>query len=232
MTHNRILIIEDDPKTTHLLSIYLTHAGFLVDSAPDGASGLVRSRTHPVDVVILDLMRPEIDGLAVCHAIREESDPRIIMLTARSTERDILIGLEAGADDYVTKPFSPRELVARVRATLRRVPDLGEPDYPRVLSYRDLTITPRTQTATQGEEVLHLTVLEFRLLALFMASPGRVFSRSQLVTWVLGENYDGFDRSIDVHILKLRRKLSAGVSREHHIETVYGVGYRLAEWAG
>jgi DNA-binding response OmpR family regulator len=231
MTPKRILIIEDDPKTTHLLSIYLTHAGFLVHAASDGSAGLALSRSQSFDVIILDLMLPTLDGLAVCRLIRETGDPRIIMLTARSTERDILVGLEAGADDYVTKPFSPRELVARVRATLRRVPETIDSDEEADLVVGDVVLSIDTQSVLQGGTELHLTALEFRLLALLMRSPGRVFTRSQMVTRVLGENYDGFDRSIDVHILKLRRKLSAGTGREHHIETVYGVGYRLAQWS-
>lgn len=231
MSPKQILIVEDDPKTTHLLSLYLTHAGFQVYTAADGSEGLALSRSHRFDLVVLDLMLPTVDGLTVCRAIREEWDPRIIMLTARATERDILIGLEAGADDYVTKPFSPRELVARVQATVRRLPDASEPAGTVDLTVGDLVLSARTQTVTQGGAVLHLTALEFRLLTLFMGAPGQVFTRTQLVVRVLGENYDGFDRSIDVHILKLRRKLSAAAGREHHIETVYGVGYRLAEWS-
>ncbi|MEX2443315.1 MAG: response regulator transcription factor [Alkalispirochaeta sp.] len=227
MTPKHVLIVEDDPKTTHLLSTYLSHAGLVVQTASDGSAGLALSRTHAFDVIILDLMLPSIDGLTVCRAIREVADPRIIMLTARSTERDILIGLEAGADDYVTKPFSPRELVARVRATLRRVPESNEPDEAADLTVGDLVLSVRSQTVTQGGTDLHLTALEFRLLALLMGSPGQVFTRTQIVVRVLGENYDGFDRSIDVHILKLRRKLSMDTGREHYIETVYGVGYRL-----
>jgi two-component system alkaline phosphatase synthesis response regulator PhoP len=177
----------------------------------------------------LDLMLPGINGLEVCRTIRAESDVPIIMLTAKTTDQDKLVGLDLGADDYVTKPFSPRELAARVRAVLRRLP--GERG-PAELSHGGLTVDFIKHDAFLTGRPLNLTTVEFKLLAVLIKEPGRVFSRAQLIENALGHDFEGFDRTIDVHILNLRRKLEPDSSRPRYIKTVYGAGYKLSEADG
>lgn len=221
-------MVEDDPNTTKLITLYLTNAGYHVLSASDGHSGLELAREHEPVLVILDLMLPGLDGLSVCRMLRGESDAFVIMLTARATEHDKLTGLETGADDYMVKPFSPRELTARVRAVLRRAPEesllrgVGEE-----LAVGDLKLSVSRQELVRGGTLVRLTAVEFRLLLVLMREPGHVFTRTQLVEKVFGHNYDGFDRTIDVHILKLRRKIAGDEHSTDYIQTVYGVGYKL-----
>ena len=214
----RILVVDDDVKTAASIDMYLRHAGFRCELAHTGPEGLEKARATRPDLVVLDLMLPGLDGLAVCRALRADSALPIIMLTARSTEDDVLLGLELGADDYMTKPFSPRELVARVRVVLRR---LEPSDDPIVLG--DLTIDPAARAVRLRGEPVALTAAEYRLLETFARAPGRVFSRDELIRRAFGGSYDGLDRTIDAHIKNLRKKIDAG-----RIVTVFGLGYKLA----
>jgi len=196
--------------------MYLRHEGYRIDVARTGDEGLSRARQHSPDLVILDLMLPGKNGLEVCNALRVESKTPIIMLTARSTEDDKLLGLETGADDYVTKPFSPRELVARVRAVLRR----AEPVHEERLTAGDLTLDRETrEVIVRGESVV-VTAAEFRLLETLMRTPGRVFTRDELVE-------GGLDRTVDVHIKNLRRKIEVDRANPTRIVTVFGTGYKF-----
>jgi DNA-binding response OmpR family regulator len=228
MPGKQVLIIEDDPKTTHLIRVYLENDGYSVTASADGYDGLDRARSIEPDLVVLDLMLPSLDGLTVCRRLRESANPFVIMVTARSTEGDILRGLDAGADDYIVKPFSPRELVARVHAVLKRLPEESFLHGHTNLSAGALKLNVENRTLTSHDEPIYLTAIEFRLLALLMGEPGRVFSRNQLVASVYGNLYEGLDRSIDVHVMKLRRKLGLPQCGQY-IETVYGSGYRFAE---
>jgi DNA-binding response OmpR family regulator len=219
----RILIVEDDPKTAASIDMYLRHGGFQTEVARTGTDGLARARSWRPDLVILDLMLPGPDGLAVCEALRAESDTAIIMLTARSTEEDVLLGLELGADDYVTKPFSPRELVARVRVVLRRS---DAPD--GALARGDLVLDPAARELRLRGRPVALTAAELRLVEVFLRAPGRVLSRDELMRRAFGPSYDGLDRTIDVHIKNLRRKIEDDRANPRRIVTVFGLGYKLA----
>jgi len=223
----RILVVDDDPGIVKVVRAYLEKAGFQVLVAYDGKKALHIARHDKPDLVILDLMLPEMDGWDVCRALRRESDVPIIMLTARVEDTDKLIGLELGADDYVTKPFSPQELVARVRAVLRRVE--GMPAKPERISRGDITVDLSRHAVTVGDEPLDLTPTEFDLLATLMQDPGRTFTRSQLLEQTQGYAYEGYERTIDVHIKNLRHKIETDPSNPQHIRTVYGVGYRFEE---
>ena len=216
MRPRRILIVEDDAKTSASIEMYLRHEGYRTDVARTGDEGLSRARQHAPDLVILDLMLPGRNGLEVCGMLRTESKTPIIMLTARSTEDDKLLGLESGADDYVTKPFSPRELVARVRAVLRR----AEPAAEGPLIAGDLSLDRETREVTLRGAHVTLTAAEFRLLETLMRSPGRVFTRDELVE-------GGLDRTVDVHIKNLRRKIEADRANPSRIVTVFGTGYKF-----
>ena len=216
MRPRRILIVEDDPKTSASIEMYLRHEGYRTDVARTGDEGLSRARQHAPDLVILDLMLPGRNGLEVCSALRVQSKIPIIMLTARSTEDDKLLGLETGADDYVTKPFSPRELVARVRAVLRR----AEPASEEKLIAGDLSLDRETREVVVRGESVALTAAEFRLLETLMRSPGRVFTRDELVE-------GGLDRTVDVHIKNLRRKIEVDRANPSRIVTVFGTGYKF-----
>jgi len=220
-----ILIIEDEPKVAKLARDYLEKGGFRVLMASDGTTGLARARHEHPALIVLDLMLPSMDGLDVCRALRRESDVPIIMLTARSEEADRLIGLELGADDYITKPFSPRELVARARALLRRVK--GTVYQPGVIRARDLIIDIDSHRLTRGEENIHLTRFEFNLLQILAQHPGQIYSRAQLLERLHGVAYDGYDRSVDAHIKNLRRKIEADPTEPRYILTIYGVGYKF-----
>ncbi len=226
MAGKKVLVVDDDTKTVELVRLYLNRDGYKVLTAYDGAAALnLARRTHP-DLIVLDLMLPGMDGLEVCRSLRSESDVPIIMLTARTTDEDKLTGLGLGADDYVTKPFSPRELAARVRTVLRRLP--GEHG-PTEIRRGELTVNfPKHEVSLAGRN-LKLTSVEFKLLGVLVKEPGRVFSRAQLIQEALGYDFDGFDRTIDVHILNLRRKLEADPSHPSYIKTVYGVGYKFSE---
>ncbi|HEY2090680.1 MAG TPA: response regulator transcription factor [Thermoanaerobaculia bacterium] len=215
----RVLIVDDDPKVCETLDRYLAHAGYATATALDGAKALELARTFAPDLVVLDLMLPAIDGLAVCRALRETSSVPIIMLTAKSTERDKLAGLELGADDYLTKPFSPRELVARVEAVLRRAAKREQT--PQIVAGA-LTIDPERCEVKVGDAPVTVTATELRLLTALARNPGRVYRRDELARLALGDDFDGLDRTIDAHIKNLRRKVGAEL-----IATVFGIGYKL-----
>jgi len=221
-----ILIVDDEPKIVRLARDYLEKNGFRVLTAGDGIEALAVARRDKPDLIVLDLMLPGMDGLDVCRILRRESDVPIIMLTARVEEADQLIGLEIGADDYINKPFSPRALVARVRALLRRVQGgLRQPDILRNGALEvDLT---GHRVSLAGKEI-HLTPNEFKLLAVLARHPGQILSRVQLVEAIHGIAYDGVDRSVDSHIKNLRRKLEEDPSDPAYILTAYGIGYQLA----
>ncbi|MBP7999494.1 MAG: response regulator transcription factor [Chloroflexi bacterium] len=222
----RILVVDDEPKIVKLARDYLEKSGFQVLSAGDGETALAIARRERPDLVVLDLMLPGLDGWDVCRTLRRESDVPIIMLTARAEESDQIVGLELGADDYVTKPFSPRALVARVRALLRRTQN--QLKLPNTLRFNGLEINlPGHQVMVDGEP-LHLTPNEFRLLVVLAQHAGQTLSRDQLIEQVHGAAAAGFDRSIDSHVKNLRRKLEPDPAQPRFIETVYGVGYRFA----
>jgi len=226
MVGKRVLVVDDDVKTVELVKLYLNRDGYRVLTAYDGAEALRLVKEGRPDLVVLDLMLPGIDGLQVCRTLRDESDVPIIMLTARTTDQDKLTGLDLGADDYVTKPFSPRELAARVRTVLRRLP--GERG-PVEIKHGALTINFLKHESSLSDKPLNLTDIEFKLLGVFAKEPGRVFSRAELIEKALGYDFEGFDRTIDVHILNLRRKLERDPSHPKYIKTLYGVGYKLIE---
>jgi len=226
MAGKRVLVVDDDVKTVELVKLYLNRDGYRVMTAYDGIEALRLARESRPDLIVLDLMLPGMNGLEVCRTLRNESEVPIIMLTAMTTDQDKLNGLDLGADDYMTKPFSPRELAARVRTVLRRLP--GERG-PAQVRYGDLTIDFHKHEATIAGRSVPLTSVEFKLLGALAKEPGRVFSRAQLIEQALGPDFEGFDRTIDVHILKLRRKLEPDPTHPTHIRTVYGVGYKLSE---
>lgn len=221
-----ILVVDDEARIVKLLRDYLERAGFDVLDARDGEAALTLARLEHPDLIVLDLMLPGVDGLDICRRLRQESGVPIIMLTARVEESDRIVGLELGADDYVTKPFSPRELVARVRATLRRAS--GEVGPATMIRVGEVELDTASLVATVAGEPVDLTPTEFQLLATLVRQPGRIFSREQLLEAVHGMAFDGFDRSIDSHIKNLRRKIEPDPRQPRYIQTVYGVGYRFA----
>lgn len=225
MAH-RILVVDDDSNTSRLVKLYLQKDGHSVIVASDGREALEMARDRKPDLIVLDLMLPSVDGLEVCRSLRQESGVPIIMLTARTTDEDKLAGLNIGADDYVTKPFSPGELAARVRAILRRLPGERGPDK---LRRGDILLDFRKRAGYRGDVSLELTRAEFRLLGVLAMEPGRVFSRDQLIEKALGEDFDGYERTIDAHIRNLRRKLEPDPANPHYVKTVYGSGYTFVE---
>jgi two-component system alkaline phosphatase synthesis response regulator PhoP len=223
----QILVVDDEPRIVQICRDYLERAGFHVLTAGNGADALTIARTKQPDLVVLDLGLPKMDGLDVTRALRKYSNVPIIMLTARVDETDKLIGLELGADDYLTKPFSPRELVARVRAVFRRT-DIG-PGRGDVIRASDVTLdVPRMQARIDNRSI-ELTSTEFELLATMMRQPGRVFTRGQLLDAIRGEQVDAFERAIDAHIKNLRRKLEPAPRDPRYVLTVYGVGYKFTD---
>jgi two-component system alkaline phosphatase synthesis response regulator PhoP len=222
-----ILVVDDEPKIVQLARDYLEHAGFVVVTAHDGKAALNSARGKRPDLVILDLGLPELDGLDVARALRAESNVPIVMLTGRSEESDKLVGLELGADDYVTKPFSPKELVARVRAVLRRLerPKLSS----ELITVGDVRLDVPRMRVTRSDHAVDLTPTEFELLATLAREPGRVFTRSQLLDAVHGVAFESYERAIDAHVKNIRRKLEIDPSSPRYVLTVYGVGYRFAE---
>ncbi len=226
MAGKKILVVDDDVKTVELVRLYLNRDGYRVITAYDGVEALRLARENHPDLIVLDLMLPGVDGLEICRTLRTESEVPIIMLTAMTTDQDRLTGLELGADDYVTKPFSPRELAARVRAVLRRLP--GERG-PEKIEHGELTLNFLKYEAFLEGKPLNLTPVEFKLLGVLAKEPGRVFSRAQIIEKAFGYDFDSFDRTIDVHILNLRRKIEPDPRHPRYIKTVYGAGYKLPE---
>lgn len=223
MTASKILIVDDEANVRQLVRSYLGKEGYQVLEAADGASALTLARREKPDLVVLDLMLPEVDGLEVARILRGESDVFILMLTARTEESDKLIGLGIGADDYLTKPFSPRELVARVKAMLRR----SEKTAPSVLRAGDIEVDPERHEARVAGQPLELTSKEFEILAELAANPGIVYSREKLLENVWGYDYFGDERVVDVHMAKLRKKLEDDPASPRRLVTVRGVGYKL-----
>ncbi len=222
-----ILVVDDEPKIATLARDYLEHAGFAVLIAGDGPTALATIRQRRPDLVVLDLGLPGLDGLDVTRELRRDSTIPIVMLTARDDELDKLLGLELGADDYLTKPFSPRELVARVRAVLRRADRPPEPD--ETIHAGDVVLDlPRMRAEVAGTAV-DLTPTEFQLLATMAARPGRIFTRAQLLDALHGVAFETYERAIDSHVKNLRRKLEPDPRRPRYVLTVYGVGYRFAD---
>jgi DNA-binding response OmpR family regulator len=222
-----VLVVDDEPRIVELARDYLEHAGFGVITATDGPSALAAVRIRKPDVLVLDLGLPGMDGLDVARAIRRDSTLPIIMLTARDDELDRVLGLEIGADDYVTKPFSPRELVARIRAILRRVDRQEDPGDRLEVAGVSIDVA-RMRVAVAGRTV-ELTPTEFQLLVALARQPGRIFTRSQLLDAIHGVAFESYERAIDAHVKNLRRKLEDDPSRPRFVLTVYGVGYRFAE---
>ena len=228
-TKRTILVVDDEPKLVKVVRDYLEHDGYRVVSAGDGREALARFREARPDLVVLDLMLPELDGLEVCRRLRRDSNVPIIMLTARAEEVDELVGLELGADDYVTKPFSPRALLARIRSVLRRASPAEDGEAP--LSVGPLRVDPSRHEASWEGAPLALTPTECRLLTAFARRPGRGFERLTLLEAIQGETYAGYARTVDAHVKNLRKKLAAasGDAAASSIATVPGVGYRMEE---
>jgi DNA-binding response OmpR family regulator len=220
-----VLVVDDEPQIVRLVRAYLEEAGFRVVTASDGEQALYVTRHEKPDLVLLDILMPRMDGLEFTRRIRRERDVPIIMLTARAEETDRVVGLELGADDYVTKPFSPRELVARVRAVLRRAQALPEP--VPVLRVGPLTLDHSMRTVTVSGQSVDLTPTEFGILGTLMTTPGRVFTRAELLEAVQGVAFAAYERTVDAHVKNLRRKVESDPAHPRIILTVRGVGYRL-----
>ena len=220
---SRVLVVEDNARTQEAIALYLRHAGYEVDLAATGPDALASAAARQPDLIVLDLMLPGLSGLDVCRALRERTDVPIIMVTAKTTEEDKLAGLRSGADDYVTKPFSPRELVARVATVLRRARPA-----PRVISAGDVDIDLTSREVRRDGVAVPTTPAEFRLLEVLASNPGRVWTRADLGERAFGLEYDALDRTIDAHVMNLRRKLEPDPAAPVYIETVFGVGYRFA----
>ena len=225
---NRILVVDDDHEIVRLVRAYLEKANYSVLTAYDGIEALRLARQSDPDLIILDLMLPGMDGIDVCRAIRQDSDVPIIMLTARVEETDRIIGLELGADDYVTKPFSPREVVARVRAVLRRT-DPPRDSVAEIIEAGDLRLDVGKHSVSLGQQPVEVTPSEFEILRALMSSPGRVYTREQLLEAAQGVAYEGYERTVDTHIKNLRRKIEDNPRRPTRILTVHGIGYKLQE---
>ena len=224
---SRILVVDDNARTQEAIALYLRHAGFEVDVAGTGPDALLLAAERAPDLIVLDLMLPGLGGLDVCRTLRERTDVPIIMVTARSTEEDKLEGLRSGADDYVTKPFSPRELVARVGTVLRR----ARPAH-RQIQAGDITIDLTSREVRRGGTPIAMTRTEFRLLEVLASAPGRAWARADLAERAFGHDYDALDRTIDAHVMNLRRKLGRDRTTPSPIETVFGVGYRFSAAGG
>jgi len=222
-----VLVVDDEPRIAEIARDYLERAGFTVTTAGNGADALAIARTKRPDLIVLDLGLPKMDGLDVTRSLRKQSNVPIIMLTARVDESDKLIGLELGADDYITKPFSPKELVARVRAVFRRID--AAPERGDVVRVGEVTLDKRRMQASVGPRAIDLTATEFELLATLARQPGRVFTRAQLLDAIRGVEVDSFDRAIDAHVKNVRRKLEADPKHPRYLLTVHGVGYKFAE---
>jgi DNA-binding response OmpR family regulator len=225
-----ILVVDDDRKTVDLIRLYLEKDGYRVLVAYDGRRAIEIARNRRPGLIILDLMLPKVDGLDVCRLLRAESNVPIIMLTAKTTEDDKLEGLDIGADDYVTKPFSPRELVARVRVVLRRGM-AEEVSGPSQIQLGNLEVDfVRHEARVEGTSV-HLTPKEFTLLEIMIKQPGRVYSRLELLELAFGFDYQGFERTVDVHVMNLRKKIEPDPTQPRYVHTVYGIGYKFEDGA-
>jgi DNA-binding response OmpR family regulator len=223
----RILVAEDDRKQSELLRVYLEREGHSVQVVGDGKTALARFRGNPADLVILDVMMPAVDGLDVCRILRSESDVPILLLTARSTEDDILLGLDLGADDYITKPYSPRQLTARVRTLLRRAGRIVAE--PEVLTVGELVIDVGRFEVRVAGQAIPLTSKEFGILRTLAAEPGRVFTRAQIIDRAFGFDRYIVERTVDAHVMNLRRKIEQNPAEPRFVQTVYGRGYRMPE---
>jgi len=227
--NRKILVVDDDRKTVDLVRLYLEKDGYQVLPAYDGQQALELARHKLPDLLVLDLMLPKIDGLDLCRILRAETQVPIILLTARTTESDKLLGLDLGADDYVTKPFSPRELLARVRAVLRRATTETTPPEPSEVQYGDLSIHfPGREVRLRGQ-LVRLTPKEYRLLEILAKEPKRAFTRLELLERAFGFDYEGLERTVDVHLMNLRRKIEADPAQPRYVQTVYGIGYKFGE---
>ena len=222
-----VLIVEDDPDTAKLVSLYLQRDGHKVLCARDGMEGLRLAREARPDLVVLDLMLPKLNGIGVCRTLRQESSVPIVMVTARVEEEDRLKGLDLGADDYVTKPFSPRELAARIRAVLRRTAKVDPEPGPAEVAHSGVTVDLHRRTVCVDDRKAVLTPTEFGILVMLIKEPERTFSREQIIDRVFGFDFQGFDRTVDAHIANIRRKIRP-LDGPDHIQTVYGVGYRFS----
>lgn len=225
-TTKTVMVVDDEKRLVSLVESYLAQEGFRVTTAFNGREALTSARKEEPDLIILDIMMPEMDGYEFLEAYRKDHKTPIILLTARVEEEDHVIGLDLGADDYITKPFRPRELMARVRAVLRRAGEL-EPA-AKVLTVSDITLDRESRSVKVDQHYVDLTPSEFDLLAALMSAPGRVFSRLDLLDIVQGVRYEGYQRTIDLHIKNLRAKIEPEPRSPRYIETVYGVGYRFA----
>ena len=228
-----VLILEDYPPTVEVVQLYLRQDGHNLLSPTDGITGLSLAREAQPALIVLDLMLPGMDGLEICRTLRQESDVPIVMLTARADEEDRLAGPDIGADAYVTKPFSPRELAARIRAVVRRTARDGQETSTSSLTYGPISVDTQKRTVYVGETQVHLTPTEVRLLVLLIREPGRTFTRGQIIDRVFGYDFEGFDRTVDSHVYSLRRKIEAAAGgnggETKYINTIYGVGYRLGD---
>lgn len=222
-----ILVVDDEPKIVQLARDYLEHAGFAVLTARDGRTALAAIRSEKPDLVVLDLGLPGLDGLDVTRAVRKDSSVPIIMLTARGEESDKLVGLELGADDYIVKPFSPKELVARVRAVLRRAESAGGNE--ETIRVGDVTLDVLRMRVTVEGRAVDVTPTEFQLLAALARQPGRIFTRAQLLDAVRGVAFESYERAIDAHVKNIRRKIEPNPREPRYVLTVYGVGYKFSD---
>ena len=227
MPQQTILVVDDEKRIVNLVRAYLEEASYRVVTAPDGRQALFAARHEKPDLVLVDLMMPEMDGWELTRRLRQESNVPIIMLTARVEDMDKILGLELGADDYITKPFSPREVVARVRAVLRRAGQA--PEQPDVLRAGELVLDRDAHSVTHSGQPVELTPTEFDLLAALMTRPGHALSRLDLLEAAQGDAYEGYERTIDVHIKNLRRKIEPNPKDPHYILTVFGIGYKFSE---
>ena len=225
MSGQKVLVVDDEDHILELARLYLSREGYQIETVTDGSLALARFGQIKPDLVVLDIMLPNVDGLTICREIRKQSQVPIIMLTARDEVTDKVVGLELGADDYLTKPFHPQELVARAKALVRRA--RLEPDQPKLVRAGRLEVDFERHEVRHGETRLHLRPKEFDLLALLARHPGRVFQRSELLDLVWGYDFPGYTRTVDVHVQQLREKLAVGGVANPTIQTVWGVGYKL-----
>ena len=223
----KILVVDDEKQIVDILKAYLERDGYRVIAAYDGQSALELARRDGPDLIILDLMLPEVSGWDVCRELRRKSDVPVIILTARDDTSDKIIGLELGADDYVTKPFDPKEIISRVRAVLRR--GEGKTSSKAILNVGDIIIDTEKHLVRRGDQNIDLTPIEFGLLTVMAKTPGRVYSRMQLLDMVQGNAFEGYERTVDSHIKNMRRKLELDPEHPQYIVTVYGVGYKMVE---